>query len=371
VPFDPRLIYAIPPAVARAAMDTGVARRPIIDMEAYRTELSARLDPTVASLQAISEHVKGAQRKVVFAEGEDERIIRAAVSFRNSDYGVPVLIGREDQIQETVRQIGLGPLDGVEIHNARLSQHTRQYTDFLYRRLQRGGFLYRDCQRLVNQDRNIFAACMVYHGDADAMVTGATRNYGVAYTDITRVLDPRPGEQLFGLTILVARGRTVFLADTTVRDHPTGAELADIAEQSAEHVRRMGHEPRVAFVSYSSFGNPWREEADVLREAVATLDQRHVSFEYDGEMNVAVALDGTMMRNVYPFCRLSKSANVLIMPGRDSASAAYQLVQKLGGGTVIGPLLKGLSKPAQIVSMDSTVSDIVHMGAIAAYDAAH
>jgi malate dehydrogenase (oxaloacetate-decarboxylating)(NADP+) len=367
-PFDPRLIKAVPMAVANAAMNSGVARKPIIDMDAYGHELSARLDPTAASLQAIFESVRAHPRRVVFAEGEEEKSIRAAVSFYNSGYGVPILLGREDKVLETMRSLGLPKIDGLEIHNARLSTSNKDYTDFLYGRLQRKGALYRDCQRMVNQERNLFAACMVALGDADAMLTGLTRNYYVALDEITRVLDPRPDEYIFGLSLVLARDRTLFVADTSVHELPSPDQLADFAIQTASVARRMGHEPRVALLSFSNFGNPMLERAEIIRDAVQVLDERQVSFEYDGEMGVDVALNSELLKH-YPFCRLSEPANVLIMPGLHSSQIATNLLHELGGGTVIGPMLMGLSKPAQIVPMGATVSDMVNMAALAAHDA--
>ncbi len=366
-PFDPRLIAHVSSAVAQAAMDSGVARKPIADMRAYRQHLSARLDPTAASLQGIFEKVAANPKRVVFAEGEEERVIRAAITFRNSGYGKPILVGREERIQETMRTAGLDGT-GIEIHNARLSSHNQEYTDFLYKRLQRSGYLRRDCQRRVNQDRNVFAACMVAAGHADAMVTGTTRNFWTCYQDISRVIDPKPGERAFAVSIVVARGRTVFMSDTYMHELPTPEELADIATQTAAKARQMGHEPRVALLSFSNFGNPNREKSYRIRDAVEVLDKRKVDFEYDGEMSADVALDDEL-RKLYPFCRLTGPANVLIMPALHTANVAYKLMQKLGGATIIGPLIIGLSKPAQIVQMGATASDLVNSAAIAAYDA--
>ena len=367
-PFDPRLIKAVPQAVARAAMDSGVASMPIIDMEAYGNELSARLDPTAASLQAIFDDVRAHPRRVVFAEGEEEKSIRAAVAFYNAGYGIPILLGREDRVLETMETLGLPMIEGLEIHNARLSTSNKSYTDFLYERLQRKGSLYRDCQRMVNQDRNIFAACMVAMGDADAMLTGLTRNYYVALEEITRVLDPLPDENIFGLSLVLARDRTLFVADTAVIELPQPQQLADFAVQTAKVARRMGHEPRVAFVSFSNFGNPMLERSEVVRDAVLALDERRVSFEYDGDMGVDVALNKELLAH-YPFCRLTGPANVLVMPGLHSSQISTNLLHELGGCTVIGPMLMGLSKPAQIVPMGATVADMVNMAALAAHDA--
>jgi malate dehydrogenase (oxaloacetate-decarboxylating)(NADP+) len=367
-PFDSRLITAVAKAVANAAMVSGVARRPIVDVEAYGNELSARLDPTAASLQAIFEEVRAHPRRIVFAEGEEEKSIRAAVTFHNAGYGVPILLGREEKVRETMKSLGLPLIDGLEIHNAKKSTSNKDYTDFLYERLQRQGALYRDCQRMVNQERNLFAACMVAMGDADAMLTGLTRNYYVALEEITRVLDPLPDEHIFGLSLLLARDRTLFVADTAVHELPKPEQLADFAIQAASVARRMGHEPRVALLSFSNFGNPMLERTQLIRDAVLLLDERQVSFEYDGEMGVDVALNSELLA-LYPFCRLSAPANVLIMPGLHSSQIATNLLHELGGGTVIGPMLQGLSKPAQIVPMGATVSDIVNMAALTAHDA--
>jgi len=367
-PFDPRLIVAIPKAVAAAAIKSGVASRPFDDIEAYEQELSARLDPTAANLQGIFDKVRHNPKRVVFAEGEEEPSIRAALAYHQAGYGTPLLVGREEVIHEAMKTIGIKG-DFLEIHNARLSKNNSRYRDYIYRRLQRKGKLQRDCQRMVNQNRNVFAACMVACGEADGMVTGLTRSFGVAFEDITRAIDPKSGHRAFGLSIVVARGRTVFLADTSVHELPTPEQMADIAIQSADQVRAMGHEPRVALLSFSNFGNPPREKTLRVRQAVQLLDERDVDFEYDGEMQASVALDGELMRQLYPFCRLSGPANILIMPALHSANISAKLMQKIGGGTVIGPLLIGLSKSAQIVPLGATVGDLVTAAALAAHDA--
>src|SRR3954453_19182421 len=281
-PFDPRLIWAVPSAVAKSAMDSGVARKPILDMSAYKRSLRARLDPTAAGLELIFERVRAAPKRVVFAEGEEEKTIRAALQFAESGYGTPVLVGREERIKPTMSAIGLTSPQGLEFHNARLSHHNKRYTDFLYARQQRQGMLYRDCQRLVNQDRNVFAACMVACGDADAMVTGVTRNSFDVLAGVTQVIDVKPGSLIFGLTILLAREHTVLVADTLVHESPTAAQLADIAAAAAAKACELGLEPRVALLSYSNFGNPPGPDGERVREAVAVLDQRHAGFEYDG-----------------------------------------------------------------------------------------
>ena len=367
-PFDPRLIVAIPQAVAKAAIDSGVAGKPITDWAAYANELSARLDPTVSSLQALFEQVRKSPKRVVFAEGEEEKTIRAALAFRDAGYGTPILVGREEVVRQKIETLGLSAGDGLEIDNAKLSRSTKKYMDLLYARMQRSGALFRDCQRLVNRERNVFAACMVATGHADAMVTGLTRNYHVALEEITSVIDPEPGADVFGLSLLVAGGRTVFLADTAVNELPSAEQLADFAEQTAKLARKLGHEPRVALISYSNFGNLDLERSRLVREAVEVLDGRKVDFEYDGEMGADVALNAELMR-LYPFCRLSGPANVLIMPGLHSAHVSTKLIHELGGGSVIGPLLMGLSQRAQLVPWGAPVTDIVNMAALAAHEA--
>ncbi|MEX2409047.1 MAG: phosphate acyltransferase, partial [Rhodovibrionaceae bacterium] len=368
-PFDPRLIVEIPKAVAAAAMKSGVARRNIENWGDYVHRLSARLDPTAASLQSIFEKVREEPKRVVFAEGEEEKTIRAAYAFQQNGYGTPVLVGRRERIAETIKAAGLSG-EFVEIVNAQDDAPARErYTEFLYNRLKRSGSLYRDCQRMVNQNRNVYAACMVACDEADAMVTGLTRAFNVAYDDITRALDAKPGKRVFGISLLVHRGRSVFISDTSVHELPSAEELADIAEQSAAQARAMGHEPRVALLSFSNFGNPPRERAMRVREAIEVLDGRKVSFEYDGEMQVNVALDYELMQELYPFCRLSGPANVLVMPALHAANISSKLVQQLGVGTVIGPLLTGLARPAQIVSLGATANEVVTAAALAAYGA--
>ena len=367
-PFDPRLITAVPPAVAQAAIDSGVARTTIEDMDAYRQALARRMDPTASSLNNIFEAVRRNPKRIVFAEGEEEPVIRAALSFHTSGYGTPVLIGRDDVIAKQIETLGLPGAEVLEVHNARLSDRNKKYTDYLYKRLQRSGHLRRDCQRMVNQDRNIFAACMVALGDADGMVTGLTRNATSSWNDILRAIDVKKGEELFGLSVLSTRDRTVFIADTVVHERPTPHQLAQFAIQSAEQARAMGHEPRVAMLSHSSYGGRESKRIDEIREAIRILDSKKRDFTYDGEMSVSTALDPAMS-TVYPFNKLGGPANVLITPGLFSASIASRLLQKLGGATVIGPLLMGLSKPVQVGRLDATVSDIVTNAVLAAHDA--
>ncbi|MBM86665.1 MAG: NADP-dependent malic enzyme [Rhodospirillaceae bacterium] len=367
-PFDPRLIVRVSSAVAQAAMDTGVAQKPIADFDAYQAELGARLNPTANALSGISARVCQDPKRVVFAEGEEERVIRAAVAFRAGGFGEPILIGREETVQETMARLGLSGADSLEIHNARLSEYNAEYTDHLYQRLQRSGHLYRDVQRMVNQDRNVFGASMVQHGHADAMVTGVTRSFGVNHEYISRVLDPKPGQRLMTCSVVLTRSRTLFIADTNINELPDPEALADIAIQTAARARAFGHEPRVALLSFSNFGYPHRKHMHRVRAGIQALDDRNVDFEYDGEMNVDVALDMSL-RNNYPFCRLSGPANVLIMPALHSANISYKLLQSVGEGTIIGSMLVGLEKPVQIVQMNATVNDLVQAAQLAAYDA--
>ncbi len=366
VPFDSRLLAEVPAAVAKAAMETGVARKPITDMAQYKVQLSARRDPIVGTLQRIFQRVRRTPKRVVFAEGEEEQMIRAAASFVAHKLGTAILIGREETVRAAAERAGIDLREGVEINNARLSTRNAEYTDYLYARLQRKGYLFRDVQRLVNSDRNHFGACMVALGDADAMVSGVTRNYSTVLEDVRRVIDPKPGHKVIGISMVLARGRLVLVADTAVYDMPTPEDMADIAEEAAGVAQRMGYTPRVALLAYSTFGQPEGERAKRVRRAVEILDERHVTFEYDGEMAADVALNPKLLA-AYPFCRLSAPANVLVMPAYHSAAISTKMVQELGGSTVIGPLLVGLDKPVQIVSLASKDSDIVNMAALAAF----
>jgi malate dehydrogenase (oxaloacetate-decarboxylating)(NADP+) len=368
VPFDPRLISTVPPAVARAAMETGVARRPIVDMEAYRASLNARRDPVAGTLQRIFDKVRRNPRRIVFAEGEEEQVIRAALAYVNSGLGTAILVGREDRVQATAEAAGIEIRGAVEIHNARLSARNRAYADYLYARLQRKGSLFRDCQRLINQDRNHFAAAMVALGDADGMVSGVTRHFATVLDDVRRVIGAKPGHRLIGLSIALTRGRTVLIADTAVHEMPEAEDLADIAVESAFVARRLGYEPRIALLAHSTFGQPESERSERVREAVRILDQRRVDFEYEGEMSPDVALSTDLLA-AYPFSRLRDTANVLIMPALHSSQISTQLLKSLGGATVIGPIMFGLDKPAQIVNLGARDSDIVNMAALAAYSA--
>jgi malate dehydrogenase (oxaloacetate-decarboxylating)(NADP+) len=368
VPFDPRLISFVPPAVAKAAMETGVARKPIVDMEAYRQQLRNRRDPVAGVLQRVFERLRRSPKRVVFAEGEEEQVIRGAASFVNQGLGTALLVGREDRVHESAANLGVELGDNIQIVNARLSQRNSEYASYLYERLQRKGFLFRDCQRLVNQDRNHFAACMVALGDADAMVTGVTRNFSVALDDVRRCIDPKPGHRVIGVSIVLApRGRTVIVADTAVTEMPNARDLADIAVEVAGVARRLGYEPRLALLAFSTFGHPPGERAAHVQEAVKLLDQRRVDFEYDGEMAADVALNPEIQA-AYPFCRLTGPANVLVMPAFHSASISTKLLQELAGATVIGPILVGLDRPVQIVPLGAKDTNLVNMAALAAYN---
>lgn len=365
-PFDPRLISYVPPYVAQAGMDTGVARKPIPDMSAYRASLARRLDPTASFLQRIQGAVMGHGRRIVFAEGEEPAVIRAAYAFQNQELGKAVLVGREEICRANMRLVGV-PEDAIEIVNARLSDRNADYAEFLYNRVQRKGYLRRDVQRMVNNDRNVFSACMVKLGDADGMVTGTTRAYDAALRDVQLVLDPAEGQRVMGMSIALAKERTLFIADTNVTEFPDSEALADIATEAAEAAQGFGFTPRVAFLSYSTFGNPAGQRSEKLQRAVEILDERGVDFEYEGEMSVDVALDKSH-RFLYPFSRLKGPANVLVMPAIHSASISTKLLRAGGGATVLGPMLLGFERPVQIARLGASVSEITHLATLAAYD---
>lgn len=363
-PFDPRLMELVPSAVAKAAMDSGVATRPILDMDAYRQKLRARLNPTTSVLTLAYEGARAHPKRVLFAEGEEEVVLRAAIAFKEGGYGIPVLVGRDD-VYDRLKALGVTNPQEYEVHNSRTSEMVPQMVDFLYERLQRRGYLRRDAERLINQDRNIFGSVMLQLGQADAMITGITRTYAQSFREIRRVIDPVDGKVPFGIHLLVGQSHTVFIADTTVNERPSAEELADIAERTAAVARRMGHEPRVAFLSYSTFGNPEGQWIDNIRDGVAVLDQRQVGFEYEGDMAPDVALNPKQMAN-FPFSRLSGPANVLIMPGLQSANISAKLLRELGGDSMIGPMLIGMEKPVQIAPMTSTAGDLVTLAVLAA-----
>ena len=367
-PFDPRLISAVSSAVAQAAMTSGVAKKPIDDLESYRRDLSARLDPTASFLQEVFKRITPENKRVVFTEGEEEVSIRAALAFSNSGYGHPVLLGREVRIKQIIADMGLDGANDLEIINAKISDHNKDYIGFLYKKLRRRGVLQRDCQRMVNHDRNVFAACMVANGHADALVTGMTRSFQASFEYVTQVIEPKKGKEFVTTSMLVSRGRTVFMGDTSIHERPSGEQMADIAEVIAEKARSMGHIPRVAILSFSNFGSPESEITQTARDAVAVLDKRKVKFEYEGEMTADIALDYDLMQSRYPFSRLTGPANILVMPGLHSANISFKLMQQLGGGSVIGPMILNGEYPFQIIPMSASVSDLVNAAALAAYE---
>jgi malate dehydrogenase (oxaloacetate-decarboxylating)(NADP+) len=365
-PFDPRLIYVVPPAVAKAGMDTGVARRPIIDMDAYILSLKARLDPTASILQSLYSRAKQAQARMIFAEGDDPRVLRAAVSYTRSGLGQAVVVGREADVKAKLQAAGLGDAVGeIEIVNAANTEHLQTYKDYLYNRLQRKGYDQHDCHKLASRDRHVFSALMVAHGHGDGMVTGATRKSAHVLELLNHVIDASAQDGAVGVTAVLMRGRMVLIADTLVHEWPEEEDLADIAERAAHVARSLGLEPRVAFVSFSNFGYPVSERAEKMHIASAVLDRRGVDFEYDGEMTADVALNPKVMQQ-YPFCRLSGPANILVVPARHSASISVKLLQEMGGATVIGPILTGIEKPVQLCATTATETDILHMAVMAA-----
>ena len=366
-PFDPRLISKVPPAVAKAAMDTGVARKAIVDMDQYASDLSARLNPSAGLLQKIFQEVKENPKRVIFTEGEEEDMIRAAVIFLNNGMGTPILIGREEIIKQKMSDIGLDFFDQIEIHSTRNKSEHDRYAEHIYERLQRKGFLKNDCLELLTNERNVFAACMVSLNDADAMICGLTRSYAASLESIEYVLDPIPNKTILGMTVMLCNGRTIFVADSNVHDMPNATQLANITQESAEVVRDIfGIEPRAALVSYSNFGKPFTERSVYMRDAIKILDERSLDFEYDGEMGANIALNENLM-NLYPFCRLTGPANLLIMPAIHSASISTKMLQELGGGNLVGPYLVGFKERIQIAPHGANVADIVNLAALAAY----
>ncbi|MDP2085615.1 MAG: NADP-dependent malic enzyme [Gemmobacter sp.] len=365
-PFDPRLIYVIPPAVAKAGMDTGVARRPIIDMKAYEAGLKARMDPTASILQGVHARARAAQARMIFAEGDDPRVLRAAVAYQRAGLGRALVVGREPDVREKLETAGLGDaVRELEIVNAANTRHLESYKDFLYGRLQRQGHDRQDVHRLAARDRHVFAALMLAHGHGDGLVTGATRKSAHVLSLINHVFDASASDGAVGVTALLHKGRIVLIADTLVHEWPEAEDLATIAQRAAGVARNLGLDPRVAFVSFSTFGYPVSERASKMHEAPLVLDRRGVDFEYEGEMTVDVALNMDQMAH-YPFCRLTGPANILVVPARHSASISVKLMQEMAGATVIGPILAGVKKPIQICSTSATVNDILNMAVMAA-----
>ncbi|MDO5621257.1 MAG: NADP-dependent malic enzyme [Paracoccus sp. (in: a-proteobacteria)] len=365
-PFDPRLIHVVPPAVARAGMDTGVARRPIIDMDSYVQSLKARMDPTASILQGIHARARQAQARMIFAEGDDLRVLRAAVAWQRGGMGQSLVVGREAEVREMLTAAGMGDAAReISVVNAGNTRHLDAYHDYLYARLQRRGMDREDAYKLANRDRHVFAALMLAHGHGDGLVTGATRKGAHVLEQVGRVFDVRPQDGAVGVSAVLHKGRIVLIGDTLVHEWPEAEDLADIAERSARVARGLGLDPRVAFLSFSNFGHPVSERAQKMADATRVLDARRVDFEYEGEMTVDVALNREQAAK-YPFSRLTGPANVLVVPARHSASISVKLMQEMAGATVIGPILTGVKKPIQILSTNSTVNDILNMAAITA-----
>ena len=367
--FDPRLISVIPAAVAKAAMDSGVAKKPIKDFEAYRDQLKQRLDPSVTIMQGINSHIKKNQKRIVFADGEDENTLKAAIAFKNSKLGTPILIGKKSKIKERIKEIGYNENFDIEIVNSENKEKREKYVNFLFEKMQREkGLLERDCDRLVRNDRVIWASCMVACGDADGAVTGNTRRFGASFDKVTQVVDARPGEIMFGLNMVVAKGKTIFVGDTSVNEYPSSEELAEIAISSARVVKMFGFVPKVAFVSHSTFGQPLTSRTKHIKKAVEILKDKNVDFDFDGDMQPDVALNEEY-KELYPFSSIVGNANILIMPGQHSAAISYKMMKSLGETKVIGPLLIGLGQPIEIAPLRSSTSEIINLASVAAYSA--
>ena len=367
--FDPRLISVIPAAVAKAAMDSGVAKKPIKDFEAYKDQLKQRLDPSVTIMQGINSHIKKNQKRIVFADGEDENTLKAAIAFKNSKLGTPILIGKKTKIKERIKEIGYNENFDIEIVNSEDKKKREKYVNFLFEKMQREkGLLERDCDRLVRNDRVIWASCMVACGDADGAVTGNTRRFGASFDKVTQVIDARPGEIMFGLNMVVAKGKTIFVGDTSVNEYPSSEELAEIAISSARVVKMFGFVPKVAFVSHSTFGQPLTSRTKHIKKAVEILKDKNVDFDFDGDMQPDVALNEEY-KELYPFSSIVGNANILIMPGQHSAAISYKMMKSLGDTRVIGPLLIGLGQPIEIAPLRSSTSEIINLASVAAYSA--
>ena len=367
--FDPRLISVIPAAVAKAAMDSGVARKKIDNFEIYEDQLKQRLDPTVTIMQGINSYIKKKQKRIVFADGEDENTLKAAIAFKNSDLGIPILVGKKNKIKEQIKNIGYNENFNIEIINSKDSEKRERYVKNLFKKLQRKqGLLERDCDRLVRNDRVVWATSMVACGDADGVVTGNTRRFGSSLDKIKQVVDVRNGEILFGLNMVVHKGKTIFVGDTSVHEYPTSEQMAEIAISTARVVRLFGFNPKVAFVSHSTFGQPLTSRTKHIRKAVDILKEKKVDFEFDGDMQPDVALD-LEYKELYPFSKIVGEANILIMPGQHSAAISYKMMKTLGDTKVIGPLLIGLGLPVEIAPLRSSTSEILNLASIAAYSA--
>jgi len=367
--FDPRLISVIPAAVAKAAMESGVAKKDIKDFEVYKDQLKQRLDPSVTIMQGINSYIKKNQKKIVFADGEDENTLKAAIAFKNSKLGIPILVGKEEKIKERIKEIGYNENFDIEIINSQDSEKREKYVSFLFKKMQREqGLLERDCDRLVRNDRVIWASCMVACGDADGAVTGNTRRFGASLNKVTQVIDARPGEIMFGLNMVVSKGKTIFVGDTSVNEYPSSEELAEIAISAARVVKLFGFVPKVAFVSHSTFGQPLTSRTKHIKKAVEILKDKNVDFDFDGDMQPDVALNQEY-KELYPFSSIVGNANILIMPGQHSAAISYKMMKSLGDTKVIGPLLIGLGQPIEIAPLRSSTSEIINLASVAAYSA--
>ena len=367
--FDPRLISVIPAAVAKAAMETGVARKKIQDFDLYKEQLKQRLDPTVTIMQGVHSYIKKKQKKVVFADGEDENTLKAAIAFKNSKLGVPILVGKEELIKKQIKVIGYNENFDIEIVNSKDTNKREKYVKYLFQKLQRQkGMLEWDCDRLIRNDRVIWSSCMVACGDADAMVTGNTRRYSASLEKITQVVEPRIGEIMFGLNLIVNRGKTIFICDTSVIEYPDAKQLAEMAKSAARVVRLFGFDPKVAFLSHSTFGQPATDRTKRLSDAVEILKKDKVDFKFDGEMQPDVALE-ELYKELYPFSKIVGNANVLIMPSQHSAAISYKMIKSMSRAKVIGPLLIGLGLPIEIAPLRTSTSEILNLASIAAYSA--
>ena len=367
--FDPRLISVIPAAVAKAAMDSGVARKPIKDFDLYKDQLKQRLDPTVTIMQGINSYIKKNSKRIVFADGEDINTLKAAIAFKNSKLGIPILIGKEEKIKDQIKKIGYDENFDIEIVNSKDREKREKYVKYLFEKLQREqGLLEWDCDRLVRNDRVVWASCMVACGDADGAVTGNTRRFGASLDKIKQVVNPRPGEIMFGLNLVVHKGKTIFVADTSVHEYPSSEQMSEIAISSARVVRLFGFDPKVAFVSHSTFGQPVTSRTKHIKKAVDILKEKNVDFEFDGDMQPDVALNKEY-KNLYPFSNIVGNANILIMPGQHSAAISYKMMKELGDTKVIGPLLIGLGLPIEIAPLRTSTSELINLASIAAYSA--
>ena len=367
--FDPRLISEIPIAVAKAAIKSGVAKKEIVDFDIYREQLKQRLDPSVTIMQGINSQIRKTQKKIVFADGEDENTLKAAIAFKNSKLGIPLLVGKKQKIKEQLKNIGYSEDFDIQITNSTDKEKRGRYVKYLFKKLQREeGLLERDCDRLVRNDRVTWASCMVACGDADGAVTGNTRRFGSSFQKINKVIDSRPGEIMFGLNMIVNKGKTVFIGDTSVHEYPTSEQLAEIAISTSRVVRLFGFDPKVAFVSHSTFGQPVTSRTKHIRNAVEILKQKKVDFKFDGDMQPDVALSEEY-NELYPFSEIVGNANILIMPGQHSAAISYKMMKTMSGAKVIGPLLIGLGQPIEIAPLRSSTSEILNLASVAAYSA--